>query len=129
MSKRRFGVSIPEELAHDLDRLAEIIGCDRSKLVTEAVREYVHEHVHYTQKHRCLGVLICVRMTSSESRRDVVDKYHSVVKSYSHIHVGRLCIEIYVVEGDSNEIVKLHSELSRKMILTRYVSLPTKPLG
>lgn len=121
--KRRFGVSIPNELASELDEFTRLIGSDRSSVVSEALKQYMYEHRHYEVEHECSGLLICVKRGSRRSRGVDIDEYRDIVKNYMHMHFNDLCIEIYIVSGLSKQISKLHSELRRTTPYVRYYSL------
>lgn len=123
MARRRFGVSLSEDLAEGLDRLAERLGCDRSSIVEEALREYLHDHLHYLRPHRCTGVLLVVRPRGHGGSGDFVDRYQDVVKLYSHLHVDDKCVETLVVSGPSGSIACLVEELERRGWRTRYIPL------
>ncbi len=125
MSKRRFGVSIPEELAEELDRLAEITGSDRSSIIAEALKQYIHDHLHYLERHKCLGLLISIKTRDKMREGRLIDEFEDIIKNYIHQHIGRLCIEIFLVSGDSEKITKLHSRLRRTTPCVRYLPLGT----
>ena len=125
MNKRRFGVSIPADIADDLDELARLTGSDRSSLVAEALRQFIHDHLHYMVKHKCMGVLISVKTRTVHSRGSLIDEFEDIVKNYIHHHMGNLCIEIFFVMGDSEKIVKLHNRLRKITPHVRYIPLTT----
>ncbi len=125
MSKRRFGVSIPADIADDLDELARLTGSDRSSLVAEALRQFIHDHLHYMVKHKCMGVLISVKTRTVHSKGSLIDEFEDIVKNYIHHHMGNLCIEIFFVMGDSEKIVELHNRLRKITPHVRYIPLTT----
>ncbi len=125
MSKRRFGVSIPADIADDLDELARLTGSDRSSLVAEALRQFIHDHLHYMVKHKCMGVLISVKTRTVHGKGSLIDEFEDIVKNYIHHHMGNLCIEIFFVMGDSEKIVKLHNRLRKITPHVRYIPLTT----
>lgn len=121
--KRRFGISIPDELAVELDEFVRITGSDRSSVVCEAIKQYVYEHRHYEVEHNCSGLLICVRKESRKKKSINIDEFRDVVKNYVHFHLDNMCIEIFVVAGLSNRISKLHYLLREATPYVRYYSL------
>ncbi|MET1160570.1 MAG: CopG family transcriptional regulator [Thermoprotei archaeon] len=123
MRKKRFGVSIPIELAEELDKLANILACDRSRLVTHALRSIISEYKHYGKPHHCLGVIICTKPIGKTKSMEFVEEFRDIIKSYNHIHVRDLCIELYIVEGDSRRISRLHSKLDKSSNFVKYIPL------
>lgn len=125
--KKRFGVSIPKELYDKLEAICSKIGCTRSSIVIEALRNYFETNHHHFQKHFCLGLLIVVKDVEKEGtvRRRGFAKYAKIVSSFNHIHYGKYCIEVFFVIGDSDEIASLHREVieHEKPIETRYIPI------
>jgi CopG family nickel-responsive transcriptional regulator len=121
---RRFGVSIPEDLAKALDDLAEKLGVSRSEIVREALRLYLAEHAHYTVKHRCCGMITVV--TKGVKDLSAVEEFKDVVSTFSHIHVEDYCINSLVVYGDSDKIAELHRALLRVSENVRFIPLECK---
>jgi len=121
--KRRFGISIPNELATELDEFIRIIRSGRSSVICEAIKQFVYEHRHYEVEHECSGLLICVRKHGKKSKKIDIDEYMDIIKNYVHFHFNKLCIEIYLVSGLSNKISKLHSLIRENTPYVRYYSL------
>jgi CopG family nickel-responsive transcriptional regulator len=125
VAKRRFGVSVPEELAEKLDRLSEIMRVDRSNLVSRAVEIFVEEYEHYIREHICQGVMVVVQ--ADNSRRPEVsrllEEYSDIVLLSLHHHVDSSCLEIVVVKGPSRRIAEMHSRLERIGCKVRYIPL------
>lgn len=123
MARRRFGVSVSESVAEWLDKLAKALGVDRSRLVEEALSEYLHGY-EYLYRHRCRGVIVAASREAAEEFARVVEEYRDVVRSSSHHHLGGLCVEVLVVEGESPRVAGLYSALQRiKGCSVRYVPL------
>lgn len=108
--RRRFGVSLPAELAEKLDRLAELLGSTRSMLVEKAVEALVSEHLHYLEPHRCTGLLV-LRGPRDAGLSGVVERFRDVVVGSLHYHLGGGCVELLLVEGPSERVVELQREL------------------
>ncbi len=123
--KKRFGVSLPVELAEDLDRLAEELDSDRSSIIAEALRTYIHDHLYYIHRHKCLGILVSIRNKDSRLKPSInyIEKYSDIIKNYNHIHIDNLCIEILIVHGGSDRIARLHSILKKYTPCVRYIPL------
>ncbi len=109
--KRRFGISIPEELAQNLDKLAEKLNSNRSEIVHQALREYVHDHLHYLVPHECRGVIVILGEKEHGKIFDVIEKYHTIICNYNHTHAEEHCISTLIVSGPSNKIAELHRKL------------------
>lgn len=121
--KRRFGISIPEELARDLDRLALTTGVDRSSLVVGALKEYIHDHLHYLEPHYCMGIMIISGRIEHNRLFKIIEKYHDIIHSYSHSHLGNTCLETIIVAGPSGNIAQMHKELAGNNCHVRYIPL------
>jgi len=64
-SKRRFGVSIPENIARQLEEAAVYTGSNRSLVVEKALTEFLHEELHANREHDCSGIIIVYSETPS----------------------------------------------------------------
>ncbi|ADI31566.1 CopG family ribbon-helix-helix protein [Staphylothermus hellenicus] len=122
-SKRRFGVSIPSDIADALDKLAELTGSDRSSIVAEALRTYLHDHLHYMIPHKCTGFIIVVKKEKNVSPSIVIDKFKDIIQSYNHTHYEGKCIEIFFVSGYSGRIAELDRKLRSMGCSVRYIPL------
>ncbi len=120
--RRRFGVSVPVGLAFELDELAERLGVDRSSLVVQALKTFIHDHLHILKPHHCTGIIV----SSGPGERinaDIIEKHREIVKSYNHYHVNGLCIITIIVSGESEKIMELTRDLSRSGCGVRYIPL------
>ncbi len=116
---RRFGVSIPDNLAEDLDRLVKILGVSRSEIVREALKAYLKDFSHYLTKHECCGIIATV----SSGVLKVVEEYKDVVNSYTHAHLGDSCVNSFLVSGSSDRIAELHRRLLGVCEHVRFIPL------
>ncbi len=117
MKRRRFGVSLPEELACELDKISRECGLDRSSVVATALEKYVEDMSHFKNKHECLGV--CIAVTEGEPSLRL-EEFRDIVVSYYHNHTRGVCLNIFVFRGDSNKVLELYYRLgksSRKTVL------------
>lgn len=124
--KKRFGVSIPIDLYNKIESICSRIGCTRSSIIIEALKNYFETNHHYSERHFCLGLLIVIKEVGKEELvRKSLAKYSKLVSSYNHVHYGKYCIEVFLVIGDSDEITNLHREVVEyeKPIETRYVPI------
>ncbi len=125
MKKRRFGVSISEELARSLDELASALSTDRSSLVREALQEYLKDRCHLTVPHHCNGLLVVLGDPDRRRLQEIVSEHHDLICGYSHLHVGDTCVDVIAVSGPSARIASLHRELM-KLPSTRIRYIPVK---
>ena len=122
--KRRFGVSIPLDIAIQLDRVASSTGRDRSSVVVGALREYLHEDLHSELEHSCSGVIIYFGALSLSDIRD--SELTPLVKSLCTVKLHGGYVTVLFVEGCYSAIISLRKALSKaakKAGLTRYVPL------
>lgn len=123
-SKKRFGISLPGKIASQLDELALSYSASRSKLVEEAIVEFLHSEKHLHTPHKCRGVLIAFGREPDMA---------SVVR-----RVGRLCRVVFAqiigvwddaklliigIEGSSTDLVKARRELFKEFSEVKYVPL------
>ncbi len=125
MPRKRFGVSIDAAVAEALDVLAQKLGVDRSRLVEDAIRQYLEDHSHLLVPHTCRGVIIAVCPEPSDAVT-ISEDYRRIVATLVHAHYDRGCIEVLLVEGESSEIASLYSKLVRTGCSTRLIPLPGK---
>ena len=120
--KRRFGVSLPEDVASDLDSLAEMLKVDRSKLVSEAVRTYVRDHAHYLIPHECYGVITLISNDNLKLLK-VIEEFKDIIREFTHVHIEENCVNALVVSGSSTKIAELHRKLLDAFRNVRFVPL------
>ncbi|HIC98320.1 MAG TPA: CopG family ribbon-helix-helix protein [Pyrodictiaceae archaeon] len=124
MGKRRFGISIPQNLAEALDKLASRLGVSRSELVTLALREFLHDHSHYLYEHECIGVIILVGLEKQQkSVENLLESYRDIIRAYLHAHADGECIEVIIVKGYSMRILTLHRKLAEIGCKPRFIPL------
>ena len=127
--KVRFGVSVPEKLTKNLNKLASVLGIDRSRIVSNALQEYIQMHRHYIVEHECRGVLIVIDASKHIDLLGILNSYHDVVRFYNHANLGGTCVDIILVAGQSTEITRLHRELAKKLGCTiQYVPVACNAL-
>ena len=117
MTLKRFGVSIPEELLEDFDRLVEerkYVG--RSEAIRDAMRAYISQsqweagdqalmaslNIVYTHKPRLMESLIKAQHYSQAN-----------VISTVHVHVSQShCLEVIALTGSKDSITELANKIS-----------------
>ncbi|MEM4040923.1 MAG: ribbon-helix-helix domain-containing protein, partial [Ignisphaera sp.] len=110
--KKRFGISIDSSLACEIDRLAKILGLDRSKLIEKALTNFVNEYSysHTQENHFCRGIII-VETDEGEKIDRAIESFKDIVLSYTHNHLENTCICMLIVSGNSERIKDLHRNL------------------
>ncbi len=126
--KRRFGVSIPTDIADKLDELSNKLNIDRSSIIVDALKEYIHDHLHYLVPHRCTGLMILVGGNHIDIA-NTLEEYRDVVSMYNHMHVHGKCIETLIVSGSSNRIADLHKRLCSIGCRVRYIPVSYEITG
>ncbi|ABL88982.1 transcriptional regulator, CopG family [Pyrobaculum islandicum DSM 4184] len=120
---KRFGISLPKEMADAIDKISRETGATRSEIVAAALQEYLEaRRSHAEPEHQCLGVVMAVTDTFSEIG-DVIEDNKTHIVAYTHLHVEGRCLTIAVVKGSSDQIEKLTLEVSKRSKLSRYVPL------
>lgn len=123
--KKRFGISIDTSIAEKLDSIAKSMSIDRSKLVEKALSEFIEEHNHSTQDHRCCGIMV-IETTKCSSINKVIELYRDIIVSYTHNHIEERCICIAVVVGSSHRVRDLHKDLMLGSHRAKYVPIAHK---
>jgi len=121
--KRRFGVSLSEELVEKIDALSSELKVSRSKLIQDILAEVIEDRTHLLTPHTCRGVLIVVsRGGSSDLVSKVLERYSHCILARTHHHAGEACVDIGLVEGESEVILRIERELRRiKDVGERYL--------
>jgi CopG family nickel-responsive transcriptional regulator len=124
VGKRRFGVSVDERVATDLDLLATRLGSTRSSLVERALEEFIHDRLHIITPHDCEGVLIVKHSADLAGRvSNIIEKYTVIASLSLHFHTGDgKCIRILHVKGNSTLITEFERRLREAGVeMTRYI--------
>ncbi|BAN89880.1 CopG family ribbon-helix-helix protein [Aeropyrum camini] len=125
MARRRFGVSMHEDLARRLDEASRSLGVERSRLVEKAVEALLDDYKHLLSRHSCSGIIIVSCHTGGEAEiAGAVEKFRDIVAARLHSHTRSSCIEAIIVEGDSARIAMLHRKLESLGCGARYISIP-----
>lgn len=108
--RRRFGISIPAKLADELDELSRIMSVDRSKIIADALRDYVHENLYALRPHKCMGILVVVHEGNSDVPT-LLEAYKDIVRHTVHTHIATTCVDTLLVDGSSDRVVELKGKL------------------
>lgn len=122
--KKRFGISLPGEIASQLDMLASSYSASRSKLVEDAIVEYLHSEKHLHTPHKCRGVFIALgKEPDIASVVRKVERFCRVV--FANI-IGvweDTKLLIVGIEGSSADLVEARKELFKDFSEVKYVPL------
>lgn len=118
---KRFGVSLPTELAEAVDKLSQELGVTRSDVVANAVQEYLEARKSHAD-HECIGVVLALADDMSDLG-DVIEGNRDYLLAYTHMHVEGKCLAIAVVKGNGGQLQRIAMELSKKAQVVRYTPL------
>ncbi|MEM0027158.1 MAG: ribbon-helix-helix domain-containing protein [Ignisphaera sp.] len=123
MPKKRFGVSIEATLYSKIDEIAKSLNINRSDFVEEALKNYVRDLNHFVVNHNCCGLIVVEEPENIEIER-ILSLNKEVVVNYSHYHINNRCIYTIIVQGNSADLAKFYSSISKvKSVNRRYIPL------
>lgn len=112
--KRRFGISLPEDLVERIDALSSRLGASRSFVIHDLISEVLEDRTHLLKPHRCKGVLIIVyKGENREHVSKVMERFREYLTTTMHHHTEGTCVDICILEGESEHILELESQLRR----------------
>jgi CopG family nickel-responsive transcriptional regulator len=113
----RFSVSVPKELAKQLDRMAREKGyVNRSLAVADMVRAHLVEHRQNLGDQEIAGTITLVydhqKQHVQAALTDIQHDHHEVIVSTLHVHLDHHnCLEVLVVRGKAGVIKRIADEL------------------
>ncbi|MGC8582784.1 MAG: CopG family ribbon-helix-helix protein [Thermoproteus sp.] len=120
---KRFGVSLPDDLAQEVDRISQELGVTRSAVVAQAVSNFVQTYSqHLRDGHRCLGAILSLA-EGMEIVSEIMEEYKDLIANYSHMHIGDKCLSVFVVYGDGKRVGEFLMGLSEKAVKTLFTPL------
>ncbi len=120
---KRFGVSLPEELVLEVDRISKELGVTRSAVVAQAVSAFVQMYSqHLREGHTCLGAVLSL-VEGVEAIGQIMEQYKDLIANYSHMHIGDRCLSVFVVYGDGKRVGEFLMGLSEKAVRTLFTPL------
>lgn len=120
---KRFGVSLPEELAKAVDKLSEDLGTTRSSVIAQAVSAFLAEHAQHLQSgHQCTGAILSLT-EGVEAVNEAVEGHKELIANYTHLHLGGRCISVLVVHGDGKRIGEFIVALSERALKTYFAPI------
>lgn len=123
--KRRFGISIPSDLAEAIDTLAHRLGVDRSTLITDMLKEALHQRHRAQEPHQCSGALLVQsNVKNVENLSEIYERYREVIEARLHHHSDDRCIDIIIIKGSSKPVLEFEALLNKlKSVKARYLLL------
>jgi CopG family nickel-responsive transcriptional regulator len=117
MELKRFGVSIPEDLLEEFDRLVEerkYVG--RSEAIRDAMRAYISQSQWETGNQRVMASLNIVYSHKPRLMESLIKAQHDSaanVVSTIHVHVSQShCMEVITLTGTKDAITNLAHKIS-----------------
>jgi CopG family transcriptional regulator, nickel-responsive regulator len=113
----RFTVSVPGDLAQQLDRMTREKGYpNRSMAVAGMIRDQLIEHRQNTGDQEIAGTITLVydhhKQHVQAALTDIQHDHHDVIISTLHVHLDHHnCLEVLVVRGRAGVIKKIADEL------------------
>ncbi len=116
-SVTRFSISLPAELARQLDQMAREKGYhNRSLAVADMVRAHLVEHRQRASDLEIAGTITLVydhhKQHVQATLTDIQHDHHEVIISTLHVHLDHdNCLEVLVVRGKAALIKRIADEL------------------
>jgi len=113
----RFTVSVPSDLARQLDRLAREKGYrSRSLAVADMIRAWLVEHQQKFSGKELAGTITLVydhhKHGLQETLTDLQHEHHNSIISTLHVHLDHHnCLEVLVFRGKASEIQRIADSL------------------
>ncbi|MGQ9514441.1 MAG: nickel-responsive transcriptional regulator NikR [Thermoproteota archaeon] len=116
----RFGVSVPIDLLQVFDRQIKRMGCDRSKAIQLAMRNFLTEHAYKTnEKVLTIGTVVLVYDHETKGLDEELTRIQhvnrSIIRSAMHVHLDeKNCLLTIVVNGNAGAIRGFVNEIMSK---------------
>ena len=117
MTLKRFGVSIPEDLLEQFDKLVEEKGyMGRSEAIRDALRLYISESQWEGGDELVMASLNIVYCHKPKIMADLIKAQHTSdahVISTIHVHMSQShCMEVITLKGSKDSILKLANKIT-----------------
>jgi CopG family nickel-responsive transcriptional regulator len=113
----RFSISLPGELAAQLERMTREKGYDnRSLALSDMIRAHLVEHRQKFADHEIAGTITLLydhhRTHVQAALTDIQHDHHDVVIATLHVHLDHdNCMEVLAVRGKASVVRKIADEL------------------
>ena len=118
MTRRvKTGVSLPGDIIRLLDEYMELTGArSRSKILSDAVLNFVNERLWLRTNRNIMGVLIVIynekRGETVKKLLDIQHEYLDNISATLHIHATHdKCLEVILIRGESTRILRLLGDM------------------
>jgi len=117
LTLKRFGVSIPEDLLEEFDKLVKARGyVGRSEAIRDSMRAYLSESQWEESSDFVMASLNIVYSHRPKIMSDLIKVQHNSeahVISTVHVHMSQShCMEVLTLKGPKDEITKLANRVS-----------------
>lgn len=116
-SVARFSISLPPQLARQLDQMAREKGyTNRSLAVADMIRDQLVEHRQRYGDHEIAGTITLVydhhKQHVQATLTDIQHDHHEVILSTLHVHLDHHnCLEVLAVRGKAGLVKRIADEL------------------
>lgn len=113
----RFSISLPNELARELDRMVREKGYEnRSLAVADMIRAHLVEHRQRLGNQEIAGTVTLVydhhKSRVQETLTDIQHDHHKLIIATLHVHLDHdNCLEVLAVRGRADAIKRIADEL------------------
>jgi CopG family transcriptional regulator, nickel-responsive regulator len=104
--------SIPEESIGEIEKLQEKLGLKgRSELIRAALRSLTNETTEHSKLNGTVNAVLIVTHAHNDSLEELIHKFDELVKTHMHQHVGKKCVELFLLDGKAEKIRNLYNAL------------------
>ncbi len=106
--------SMPGDTADEIDALQKTLALKgRSELVRAALRSLENETKEHSKLKGKVNAVLVVSHEHDDSLEEVIHHNDALVKTHMHQHVGKKCVEIFLLEGSAEQIRLLYNALAK----------------
>jgi CopG family transcriptional regulator, nickel-responsive regulator len=105
---------MPGESSREIDELGKALGLKgRSELVRAALRSLENETKEHAKLKGKVNAVLVVSHEHNDSLEEILHHNDALVKTHMHQHVGKKCVEIFLLDGPAEQIRILYNTLSK----------------
>ena len=106
--------SMPGDSAKEIDELQKALGLKgRSELVRAALRSLENETKEHSKLNGKVNAVLVVSHEHNNNLEEILHTNDELVKTHMHQHVGKKCVEIFLLEGNADKIRFVYNALSK----------------
>ena len=118
--KRKFGVSLEDDLIEKFDRLAEKLGfSNRSEALAHLIKEKMKDDfIEHSEEDGMAFAIVTIcydhhKKAMSDTLNNIQHDYFDIISSSLHIHIDHdNCAEMVVCSGSKQKITSFYREIS-----------------